>query len=186
MQPGLEHGLHVDVRHQQVFVELAGHGQPFAALAQDHAAAIEHELVLAADLVDVTYGDGVVCGARGQHVLPHGVLAHGVGRGVEVDRNLRPGQSLRLQRIAGIPDVFADADADEGAADAVDLVTLALLEVAVFIEHAVVRQVVLVVHVDEGTVVNDGGGVVDIVRRIDEADDGGDAAAPVQDALERR
>ena len=57
------------------------------------------------------------------------------------------------------------------------------LEVAVLVEDAVVRQVLLVVDAGERAVVEDGGGVEDVVALVDEADDRGDAARGAHDLV---
>ena len=70
----------------------------------------------------------------------------------------------------GVPDVLADVDA---YVDAIDHEYRALgtgLEVAIFVEDAVVGQVDLVVNAQKLPVVGHGGGVVDVALGVDEAD----------------
>ena len=61
-----------------------------------------------------------------------------------------PAASLGHGRADGVPDVLADVNADRRAVYHVHLGGLARSKVTVFVEHAVVRQELLVVHVHQG------------------------------------
>ena len=78
--------------------------------------------------------------------------------------------SLRGGRPQGVPDVLADVDAYVDAIDHEYRALGAGLEVAVFIEDAVVGQVDLVIYAQKLSVVGHGGGVVDVALGVDEAD----------------
>ena len=69
VQPRAEQRFRADVVDEQVFFEHLRAGQQLAVRADDHRAAIEDELVLAADLVRVADEDAVVARAAGQHLL---------------------------------------------------------------------------------------------------------------------
>src|SRR3989304_5587658 len=76
--------LQVEVDDEEVLLEGRAVGDELAVLVEDHAVAVEDELVLAADHVDVADVDGVVGGARGDHALAEGALALVIGRAVDV------------------------------------------------------------------------------------------------------
>ena len=76
----------------------------------------------------------------------------------------------------GVPDVLADVDPDGGAADHEHGTLGPGLEVPLLVEHAVVRQVHLVVGADHLAVVREGCGIVYVGVRVNEADDHGDAS----------
>jgi hypothetical protein len=69
VQPGAEHGLEVEVGDDQVLLERAGPGDRLAELVDDHRAAVEHQLVLPAHLVDERHDRDVVRRPRGHHAL---------------------------------------------------------------------------------------------------------------------
>ena len=174
MEAALGDGVEVDVRDQQLLFELSAAGEHAAFGVAHERVAVEHELVLAADRVQVGDGDQVVGGARGDHARPVEGLPAVVGRGVDVDAELGAAERHRIERQAGIPDVFADADAERdwvGPGRAVDGHSTARREVAFLIEHAVVGQAALVVGVDPAAIDEQGGGVVSIaIAPIHEAD----------------
>jgi len=63
VQPHPENGLHVEIRHHQVFFELSAANQQLPALIKDQAAAVEHEFILPSDQV-AEGDDGHVSVAR--------------------------------------------------------------------------------------------------------------------------
>ena len=131
----------------------------------------------AADLVDVDERAGCVGGAGRQHVLTGRQPAGEVRRGVDVHDELGAAEALHRDRAVGAPGVLADAHPDADAADDVQVGALgAGREVALLVEHGVVRQEALAVHTGDLPADADGGGVVQVPAGIDEADDGG--AAP--------
>ena len=70
-------------------------------------------------------------------------------------------------------------------ADGVDRRLIAGTEVTLLVEDAVVGQVHLAVDAGHRAVVGDGGGVVDVLAGVDEADDRGDPARRLDDTVER-
>ena len=87
----------------------------------------------------------VVDRALDEHALAAVPVADAVGRGRQVHDHLRAGQRLRHRRRPRLPDVLADRDADRDAVELEDARLGARLEVALLVEHAVVRQVHLAV-----------------------------------------
>ena len=162
----------IQVGSQHVFVEQGRSGHELAARSVDRAAAVEDQVILAADEVAVERQHGIVGGARGQHLLALPGFARVEWRAVDVDDHLRPSQALILHGAGGIPDVFADGHADPRVTDLEELHARSGPEVAGLVEDAVVGQVLLVVDACLLAVVEDGGGVEDIVRIVDVAHHG--------------
>ena len=107
-QPLAVDRLHVEVDHQQVLDELGRAGEQLAVRVEGDGPAVEDQLVLAADLVHVDERAGRVGGAGGEHPLPLGLLALGVGRGVEVEDHLGAAVGLVGDRARRVPRVLAD------------------------------------------------------------------------------
>ncbi len=171
VEPGVEDLLEVHVGDHQVLLEQAPLGQRLTLLVDDQARAVEHDLVLAPHQVAVGHHDQVVGGARAQHALARLGLAGVVGGGRDVDDDLgAAADDLLLDRAAREPDVLADADADHGAAAREHRVAGRGHEVAVLVEHAVVGQVALAVGAHQATVVEHGGGVVEVDVAVHRAD----------------
>jgi len=173
-QAGGARALRVDRGHEQLLAELVGAGDHGAVVIDDHRVAVEDELVLAADEVAERHRGQGVAGALHQHVLPLAALARVVGRGREVDDHGGAGQRLVGQRRPGLPDVLADGQADDGVADLDEAAAGALLEVALLVEDAVVGQVGLAVDPADLAAGQYGGGVVDVLGPLGEADQGDD------------
>src|SRR5918997_2414603 len=93
-----------------------------------------------------------------------------VRRGGDVQEDARAPQGLLAGGTARVPDVFADAQADEGRAELQDRGSRALAEVAILVEDAVVWQVAFVVAVQDPAAGDDGAGVVEIAVQVHEAD----------------
>src|SRR5262249_12827257 len=110
----------------------------------------EDEIVVAADLVHVEHGRLVFGCEAAEHAFPQEILAHGKGRRREVDDCLCAGPGEFLDRIvviaaavpkvAIVPDVPGDADAESPMADLEDLRTAERLEVPILVEHVVGRE----------------------------------------------
>jgi hypothetical protein len=107
-----------------------------------------------------------------------------VGRGADVNNDVGAGETQRLGGAFGVPEVFADRHAHAGAGDCKHGQGVALVEVALLVEDAVVGQELLVVDALHGAICNDSSGVVEVDVAVDEADDAGDALEPLGDALE--
>src|SRR5690606_7960591 len=138
------------VPHEQVLDELRGGRDDGARRVGDERAAVEHEVVLAADEVDVRDGRAHLARAPRGEVGADVALALLVRGAVEHEQQVEPVPRLVERRHLGdraalLPDVLADRDAHAAALDLDDRGGLAGREDAELVEHAVVRQVVLVV-----------------------------------------
>ena len=154
-------------------------------MVDDARLAVEDQLVLAAD--QRTEGDRaqVVARALDDHALAPRPLALVVRRRGDVDHEVGAGERLLEQRRAGDPDVLADGQPDGHAVDLDQRAAPARLEVADLVEDAVVGQADLAVDRLHAAVGEDGGGVVDVVGPLGEADDGDDVARLARDVVER-
>ena len=179
-----EHGIDVEVGDDEAVLEGWATGDDRPIRTAYDTGAVEYQLVLPAHGVQVGDENAVVGGAGGDHALALGGLAGVEGRRVDVDNDLGAGVALDGGGADGIPDVLADVDADVAAVDDINGTEVAAPEVAVLIEHAVVGQVHLAVPVEDTTVVDDGGGVGDVVADLDASDDDGDAPGRGGDALD--
>ena len=81
-----------------------------------------------------------------------------------------PPQGLLAWGAARVPDVLADAQADEVTAYLENRGARALAEVAILVEDTVVRQVALVIAVQNLAARGDGAGVVEVSVEVDETD----------------
>ena len=168
--------VEVDIDDDELVAELGPASDDVAAGVDDHRAAVEHELVLTADGVDVGDGDTVVDGAGGEHARAVGAAAAVVGRGADVDAELSAAAGHAGEGLARIPDVLADADAEGEVAGAVDGYAAPGREVALLVEDAVVGEAALVAGVDLAAAGEDGGGVVGVaVAPVDEPHHSDDA-----------
>ena len=177
-----------DVDDHQVLDELRAAGEQRALGVDDERSAVEHELVLAADLVDVHDRGVCVLGAGGDHPFPPGVLLPVVRRAVDVDAELGTAGGLCGERPERRPDVLADRDPDLGSGDHVQrerLVVAPGRERARLVEHGVVGKQPLVVRADHVTVHAHRGGVVDVAVGVDETDHGRALAGVGGEAFER-
>ena len=162
---------HVD--DDEILDELLAAVEEVALGVEGQRAAVEHQLVLAADLVDVHQRRVAVGGTGGEHPLPVGGLAGVVRRGVDVDGELGAAVSLDEERTIRAPDVLTDADADVDAADDVQLERVGHVaghEVAGLVEHGVVGQQPLAVRAEHPCVGTHGGGVEQIEVLVDVAE----------------
>ena len=154
----------------------------------DHASAIEDELVLAADGVDVDEpSTGLECAvARYPDAFPR--LATVIRRAVDVEDDRGFSRGVRVERRAGSPRVLAHRQSELGAGEAHRTFGGTGNERSLLVEHAVVRELDLVVPRDDLAVRYERGRVVDpLVGPIDEArDDGAAARGLLREVLERR
>ena len=163
VQARVEHLVEIDIGDHQVLFERLAFGDHFAILIEDHAAAIEHDLVLPADQIDVAHDGDVIRGAGRDHAAAAIGLAGMVGRRRQVQDHLgAAAHHLFLGRSAREPDVLAHVDAEHHAVEREhDAVALGR-EVAVLVEHAIVGQVALARGTDEAAVVEDRRRVVEV------------------------
>src|SRR5690606_24246134 len=104
----------------------------------DDGVAVEDELVLAADAVDVGEGAAGLAGAAGAQLQADVVLVAPVRGGVEGEQQPGPGGADDADGPAVLPEVLADDGGDVDAVHADDGQPVAAHEDAVLVEHAVV------------------------------------------------
>ena len=175
----------VEVHDEQVLLELLRERDEFAARVHHHAAAVEDEFVVPADLVDVHDRQLEPPRLVGEQFPPDLLFAERERRGGEVEDDLRAFAQEHRDRVEVIPRaqaaldppaVLADGDAERAPAERRGVRLTARLEVAVLVEHVVGREQRLVVHRDHAPVADERGGIVQrlalagLVPR-DEADD---------------
>ena len=175
----------VEVDDQQSLLEPRRPGDHLALVVEHDRVAVEDQLVLAADEVAEGEIRRVVPRPRDEHLLAVLGLADVEGRGREVDDQLR----ARQREIGGgrprLPDVLTDRRADEHVAAAEQEQVAAGGEVAVLVEDAVVRQVVLAVHPLQLSVREHGARVREVALEDRAADEGGDPLRRERDLVER-
>ena len=165
--------------------ELRAPGEEVAVGVEHQRGAIENELVLAADLVDVDEGARGVRGPGGQHALPLAEAPRVVRGGVDVDDEFGASFGEGGDGPVRAPRVLADGDADANAGDAEQRQRLSTRrEVPLFVEHGVVRQQALVVHALHRAERAYSGGVVEVAPGVDEAHDRRAAAGSGRQLLE--
>ena len=147
--------------------------------------AVEDELVLAADEVAERQVRRVVPRPGDQHLLAVLGLADVERRGGEVHDQLRAGEREVGRGRAGLPDVLADRRADEHVAAAEQDELSAGGEVAVLVEDAVVREVVLAIDASQLPVREHGARVREIPIEERAADERGDPLRRGGDLVER-
>ena len=114
------------------------------------APAVEHQVVVAAELIDVDDAHFVAARHAAEHLLAKMVFSGGERRRREVQDRLCAGRREFLDRIvvvaaplpevAIVPDVLADADAEPSSSDLKNLRAVKRLEIPVFVEDVVSRQ----------------------------------------------
>ncbi len=176
-----------EVDDQQVLLELGGPPRERAVGSDEHAPAVEYELVLPADGVHVHDPRPCLDRPCRADVEPLGGLPPVVGGAVDVHDEGNVRVSVRGERRSGRPCVFADRDAERHPSGRVDDARLAGHEVASLVEHAVVRQADLVVARADPAAGEDGRGVVHAtLAAVDEAgDDHGPPVEVLREPLER-
>ena len=137
----------------------------------DERVAVEHQLVLPADLVHVRDRDLVVGGAGGEHALALARLARVERRGVDVDDHLGAVERGVVGGAVGVPDVLAHRDRHLDTADEEARRLAAGMEVALLVEDPVVGEAVLAVARDDRALVDDGGAVVEHAVELHASDD---------------
>ena len=139
---------------------------------------------MAANLIHIHERAGGVCGAGGHEALTTTELGFRVRRGIEVDDQLRTAVGLVQDWPGRVPRVLADRHADADPAHIPELGRfVASGEIASLVEYRVVREFALVVNPPHLTMRADGGGVVEVSPRIDEAHNGHAAAGCGGDLL---
>ncbi len=145
--------------------------QHLAVRAENHAIAIEDELVLAADQVRVSDECPVIGSAARNHLFTRPALAGVIRRTVDVDQQLGALVGLPSHRAGWVPAVLADRHTDFDAGHLEYGTSMPDCEIALLVEHPVVGQEHLVVDGLDLTVMHEGGGVVEVAILVDETDD---------------
>ncbi len=129
-------------RHRQVFGEHRQAHAHHALRIDGEGPAVEHQFVLAADLVDVDQRQAGFAGALARHLQPLGLRGAAERRTVGHQNDLGP-LGLQLGARAAPPDILADRHADLHAAEIEQARLRARREDTLFVEHAIVGQVQL-------------------------------------------
>ena len=156
--------------HDQVLLEPGGPARDSSVGSHHDRAAVEHELVLAADGVHVDDPRARLPSAIAEHVGPFVRLPHVERRAVDVrDEADAP---VRVEGRTRQPRVLADGEPDVAATDRHPRARGPWDEVALLIEHAVVGKLVLRVAGGDRPVSKERGGVVQPgLGPVDEPDD---------------
>ncbi len=112
---------------------------------QNERGAVEHKLILSADLIDIGEREPRLGHALARDVVTNRLLANPIRRAVRHDQKLGAGSSKRLACVPA-PNILADGHAERHAAKRDRLRQRACGEHALFVEHAVIRQIVFVPH----------------------------------------
>ena len=137
-------GVRVEVEESQMLHEHRGTFQQRAVAVDNEAAAVEHQVILTADLVHVDHRGADLYSAPDREVVTRMGLALLVRRAVHRHQHVdmlvdEPGDRRRPARC------LADRHADAHAVDVEHDGAVAYREDAELVEHAVVRQEMLVV-----------------------------------------
>ena len=102
--------------------------------------AVEHQFVLAADLVEIDQRQGMLGDARDREIEPRLVLVAPIGRAVRHDQDFGAGLGEALDHLLA-PDVLADRDAEPNAAEIDRAGQRPGRKHPLLVEHAVIRQI---------------------------------------------
>ena len=154
-------------------------------LVEDQRRAVEHELVLAADEIRVHDRLREFGGASREHRLTLAQPLRVIRRGIQVDQQVRTRGRLRAHRAVGSPRVLTDRHADAHAGDFEQLARIrAGREVALLVEHRVVRKVLLAIDTLHPAHGAHGGRVVEIAGPLRKPDDRSALVGPRRNLLE--
>ena len=171
-----KHRVHIQVGYDEAVFKGRAAGDDRPVRRADNAGAVKHQFILPAHRVQIGDEHAVVRRAGGNHTLPLPRLAGVKRRSVDIHDDLGAGFPLGHNRANGIPDVFADAHAHRSAVDDIHRAFLSPAKIAVFVKHPIVGQVHFAILVQNAAVVDNGGGVGNIVGNGDAAHNGGNAA----------
>ena len=134
---------------------------------QRERGAVEHQFVLAADLVEIDQRQPAFGDAGHRDRQPQIVLVARIGRAVRHHQDFGAGLGEAFDDVLVVlglfqPDVLADRHADADAADRHRARGGSAREQALFVEHAVIRQVGLVADRGDAAAVQQGAGVVEL------------------------
>jgi hypothetical protein len=159
----------VQVHEQEILLKQPALRHRPALRVKDQAAAVEDQLVIAADGIAVKQRALRLGGQAGEHLVPHAILAEVPGRGgdIEDDAGTLAGEVQRgIARVTAlppeilvIPHVFADGEADLDAVELDRRVPGGRLEITVLIKHIVSGQQRFGARGDNAPVLEQGDGV---------------------------
>ncbi len=158
------------VEENEIFFERFGAGDDFAVRGHGEACAIEDELIVSADHVDVDEREAEALGGGAEDVFAFVTLADIPRRGVDGNDDLRAFVheffdwvaliAAVLPELLIVPAVFADGEGDFGAGQFEDFLRCARKEIAGFVEDVVVREQHFDLLKYDAAVLEDGGGVL--------------------------
>src|ERR1035438_925656 len=118
-------GLCVD--QDEIFFERSRRSNDLALSVHGEATAIEYQLVITADLVDVDDGNIETTSGSGENLAAQCALAHVIRGGVDADESTRSSLSELFHRIAAVeaafpkllvvPGILTDGEGGGGAAE---------------------------------------------------------------------
>jgi len=163
------HGLG-RVEKEEILLERAGLGNERAVRAERRAAAVEHEIVVSTDLVDVDERDTMSGHLPAKQFDSKILLSHDEGRGGDVDQQFGAGLYEGLDRVGTVdapptelfivPEVLADREANGDLPptqrQTCDGDFISRLEVTEFVEDIVGREQMLGVRGDDAAMCADG------------------------------
>ncbi len=140
-------GIGVEINDQHIFFEAFGARQEAALGVEGATSAIEDQIVIAANLIDVGEGKAVAARHLPEHALAQFLLAcgerrrrkieNGVGAGLDKDLDGVFVVAAPLPEISVVPDILADTHAKAAAVPFEHLRAVRGLEVTVLIEDVV-------------------------------------------------
>ena len=137
------------------------HGEARVGIENERRA-VEHQLVLSSDLVEIGQRDTRLGDARGDDVEAHVRLLPVERRAVRHEENFRAAFIEAFAHLL-LPDVLADRHADLDTAEIDRPRQRTGVEHALLVEHAIVRQIDLVAHRRDAAAVDQRHRVVDLV-----------------------
>ncbi len=185
-QPAADGVGRLDVDDEQVLLKAGCACDDLARRVEDNRVAVEHELILPADHVAERKIRARVARPGDQHLLALLGFSDVERRGREVHDELSSGESEIGRRRARLPEVLADRRSDVRVAEPEQHEIASLREVAVLVEHAVVREELLAVDSAYAPVGADGARVGQVSvepRRADECHESGRGRSDLVEGL---
>ena len=134
-----------------------------AVSVEAERAAVKHQLILPAHLIDIDQWQAALGHAGDDGVQPLQQTPAPIGRAIGHDENFSARLGQAFHHILA-PDVFADWDADAHAVDGNRTRHGACIKDALFIEHTVIGQIIFETHGSDAPVLQHADRVVDLQR----------------------
>ena len=145
-----------EVSHKEMLEERGGLSHHASIVADDHRAAVEDELVLAADLVHVDHGTASLAHPISDDLASSSVLSDGERGGIDAHHELSPHLGHGGRRTAWGPQVLTHGHPNHRIGDPQELGSpSARDEPSLLVEHGVVREKALGNQCDELSVGTD-------------------------------